>query len=131
MATKQDEKQMQQPKPTPESVPDSELSEIELLRRQVAQQNELIQRLTEQNQAQAAAAPGFGAYLIYSPVPTYSGKTAGVQFRNGLAMLPMVEGSAEKAQVLRDEFHYRVVETDDWRTSPVAGELTNRLADML
>jgi hypothetical protein len=122
---------MPQPKPTPANEPGADLSEIELLRQQVARQNELIQQLTAQNEAQAKDASGFGAYVVYTPVPTYSGKTAGIQFRNGMALIPFGEGSAEKARVLGEEFHYRVQMVDDWRQAPGANDLSTRLADMM
>jgi hypothetical protein len=81
--------------------------ELEQKIRQLESQIEDLQAQLAEKDAMLGARPKGAGYLVTTPSANYSGMTAGVQFRNGQAFLPLDDPQAEKlAMVLKNDFYY-------------------------
>jgi hypothetical protein len=99
-----------------------------------AENERLRARVLELEQALGLAqkgAAGFAGYIVRTKNANYNGNTAGVQFRNGVGFIPMVEGADRKARQLRDDFHYQVEQVDDWKQTAEAASLSGRMVEAM
>jgi hypothetical protein len=127
MPTKPEEKQTKPPTLTPQS----ELSEVERLQLRVEQLEAEKAELLTQVQALSSAGGGFAAYIIRTPSKTYTGVTAGLQFRDGVAVLPVSKNAEEITWKMRHDFGYQVDLVDDWRETPEAAGLHMAMVDVM
>lgn len=79
------------------------------IRQLEAQVQDLQAQLAEKEAILTGRPKGVGGYLVTTPVATYSGVTAGVQFRQGQAFLALDDPNSERlAMRLKSDFAYNV-----------------------
>lgn len=115
---------------TPATVDEALAQQLEDLR---AQLDKALAEKEELKRQLAAKPSGRSGWLVRTPFKGYSGTTAGVIFRSGLAFLPDTEEGTAKAQYLANEFGYKTEYVTDWQEvdRPTAEQVGKSLVDAL
>lgn len=112
------------------------LTKAELAQMVVSLQSQ-VEDLTEQLKARDAALSGSGepGWLITTPSPSYSSRTAGVQFHNGRAWIGESNPDAEKLVILLTRsFGYRaqkMTAEDFKKLQPAAAEAADPMLKLV